>query len=163
MQTRTIRRAQPEEFDAVGALTVRAYVEGGHLDGDEDYTEVLRDASARAEKATLLVAVEGDSVVGTATFAMHGSGWAEAARPGEAELRMLAVVPEHHGSGVGRALLEAVVAEARSYELDRIVLFSQESMTQAQAMYRRSGFYRRPEYDWRPLPEVRLLSFALDL
>lgn len=163
MQTRTIRRARPEEFATVGALTVRAYVEGGHLDGDEDYIAVLRDASARAERATLLVAMESDVVVGTATFAVHGSGWTEAARAGEAELRMLAVAPEHHGRGIGRALLEAVVAEARSRELDRVVLFSQESMTRAQGMYDRSGFVRRPEHDSSPAPGIRLLSFTLDL
>ncbi len=163
MQTRTIRRARPEEFAAAGALTVRAYVAGGHLDGDEDYIAVLRDASARAERATLLVAVEGDSVVGTATFAVHGSGWTEAAEPGEAELRMLAVAPERSGTGVGRALVEAVLADARARGVDRIVLFSQESMTRAQGMYRRSGFVRRPEHDWSPAPGIRLLSFALDL
>ena len=159
----TIRPARPEEYATVGDLTVRSYVEGKHLTGTEDYVEVLRDAAGRAEKATLLVAVDEGSIVGTATMAAHGSGWAEAAEPGEAELRMLAVAPGQGGRGIGQALLEAVIAEARAQGVRRMVLFSQESMTVAQAMYRKRGFHRRPEHDWYPLPHVRLLSFALNL
>lgn len=159
----TIRAARPAEYDAIGELSVRAYVEAGNLSTDIDYTVVLRDAAGRAEKAELLVAVEGDEVQGTVTLVRPGSAYADLARPGELEFRMLAVAPEVAGNGVGRTLVEAVIDRARAEGLQRVVLCVQDQAKPAQRLYQRLGFERRPDRDWSPAADVNLLGFALEL
>lgn len=159
----TIRAVRPEELETVGELTVRAYVDGGHLDGSESYASALRDAADRAESAELLVAVEGDKVLGSVTIARPGERYFEIGEPGEMEFRMLGVVPEAAGQGIGRALVQAVVDRARAEGRRRIVLSTQSSMTTAHRLYRSFGFRRTPERDWSPVPGIDLLTFALDL
>jgi ribosomal protein S18 acetylase RimI-like enzyme len=159
----TIRVARPVEFEVIGEITVRAYVEAGNVPTDIDYGAVLRDAADRAGKAELLVAVAGDEVLGTVTVVQPGGAYAEISRPGELEFRMLAVAPEAAGNGVGQALVEAVIDRARRDGARRVVLCVQDRAEPAQRLYRRLGFEPRPDRDWSPAPGVRLLGFALDL
>jgi hypothetical protein len=42
-------------------------------------------------------------------------------------------------------------------------LDTRTSMREAHRLYRRLGFVRAPEHDWFPAPEIRLLSFVLEL
>jgi ribosomal protein S18 acetylase RimI-like enzyme len=55
-------------------------------------------------------------------------------------LENVAVVPEHHGRGVGRMLLE--LAEHRTAELglDRVRLYTHVTMVENQALYERVGY-----------------------
>lgn len=159
--TLTIRTARPDELDALGELTAQVYVVGGYT--EEGYTPVLRDAAARAETAELLVALDGDTLLGGVTFAVHGTPFAEIARPGECEVRMLAISPEARGRGAGSALMAACVERARGHGSTRLVLCTQPSMTSAHTIYHRMGFVREPERDWSPAPGIELLAYALDL
>jgi ribosomal protein S18 acetylase RimI-like enzyme len=160
----TVRPAEPRDHDAVGALTVRAYVDDGHIPADADYTLHLADAGGRARDAMLLVAVdEDDEPVGTVTFAVAGSRMAELSREGEAEFRMLAVSPRARGRGVGEALVRACLDEARRAGARAVVLSTQPRMTAAHRIYERLGFTRIPERDWSPVPGVDLLAYRLDL
>lgn len=52
----------------------------------------------------------------------------------------LAVVPEHRGKGVGRALLEAVEARALQHGCCRLTLEVQEDNDLARVLYERFGF-----------------------
>lgn len=52
----------------------------------------------------------------------------------------LAVVPEHRGKGVGRALLEGVEARALEHGCCRLTLEVQEDNDPARALYERFGF-----------------------
>jgi GNAT superfamily N-acetyltransferase len=142
---------------------------GGLLDfgADDPYLAVLRDARPRAEHADLLVAVRprgagsGDgAVLGTVTLAVHGGEYADIARPGEGEFRTLAVRPEARGRGVGEALVRACVERTRALGLERLVLSGQHRMYAAHRLYGRLGFVRTPDRDWRPIPDVPLLTFA---
>ncbi|MEV0704251.1 GNAT family N-acetyltransferase [Saccharopolyspora sp. NPDC050389] len=159
----TIRAARPAEYEAIGELSARAYTESGNLSTDIDYTMVLRDAARQAEQAELLVAIEDDEVRGTVTLVRPGSAYADVARPGELEFRMLAVAPEAAGNGVGQALVEAVIDRARADGMERVVLCVRDSVEPAQRLYRRLGFERRPDRDWHPAPDVNLLGYALEL
>ena len=157
-----VREAVPTELDAAGAVVRAAYAAEGHTPAF--YLDVLADARARARDACLAVAVDpSGQVVGSVTFALPGSRWSEVAADGEAEFRMLGVLPAHRGLGVGAALTDWCLDRARGLGLRRVVLCSQPSMTAAHRLYRGRGFVRSPELDWSPAPGLTLLGFSLDL
>ncbi|MEU4891413.1 GNAT family N-acetyltransferase [Streptomyces sp. NPDC044780] len=160
----TIRHARDEELDDIGELTARAYLGDGLLDfGDSDpYLATLRDARRRAAQAELLVAADGasDEVLGAVAFAVHGGAYAELARPGEGEFRMLAVRPESRRRGAAEALVRACLDRGRELGLERIVISSQQSMTTAHRLYGRLGFVRAPERDWAPIADLDLTLWA---
>jgi ribosomal protein S18 acetylase RimI-like enzyme len=163
----TIRAARDGEFETVGELTARAYLDDGLLTyGEEDsYLTVLRDVHRRAAHGEILVAVAADAaeVLGTATFVADAGEYADIARPGEGEFRMLAVRREGRGRGVGEALVRECLSRARTRGLKRMVLSSSPEMTTAHRLYRRLGFARTPTRDWEPFPGLALLTFALEL
>ena len=159
-----IRPAEPDELTMVGELTLAAYVKDGHLDADDDYAAELRAADQRAAQADLVVAATSEGhLLGTVTFVLPGTPWAEVSRPGEAEFRMLAVAPEHRGRGVGSALAHWCVDRAREQGCTAVALSTLTSMTTAHRMYERMGFIRAPERDWWPHPEIKLIVYLLDL
>jgi ribosomal protein S18 acetylase RimI-like enzyme len=159
-----IRPVRPDEYTAVGEVTVNAYVGDELLPADSAYVSRLADAAARAEAAELLVAVdEAGAVLGSVTFVQPGSRYIELARSGEAEIRMLGVSPNLRGQGLGVALVQACVERARACGVVRLRLSTQPNMVQAQGLYQRLGFIRTPELDWSPMPDFELLTYALDL
>jgi len=117
----TIRAVRPEEHEAVGALMVAAYVADGFIDASSPYVARLADTATRAAGAEVLVAVERPPtgpgpgrLVGTVTYCPAGSEWREIARADEGEFRMLAVLPEARGMGIGGALVRACLDRARA-------------------------------------------------
>lgn len=159
-----VRPAAPAELDAVGELTVRAYAADGYLAADDPYVAELRSAHDRAAQAELLVVTgEDGSLLGTVTFTLPGSPWAEISRPGEAEFRMLAVDPDARGRGVGGALAQWCVDRAREKSCAAVALSSLAEMHAAHRIYQRMGFVRAPERDWQPAPGVQLVAYVLDL
>lgn len=160
-----IRPAAPHELAAVGELTVAAYAADGYLEGTDDYSDELGDAARRAELATLLVAVDDTTgrLLGTATFCLAGTPYAEVSASGEAEFRMLAVPNEARGQGVGAALVQACIERARAAGSSAMALCSLEAMTPAHRIYERMGFVRAPERDWEPRPGLTLVAYLLPL
>ncbi|MER7545404.1 GNAT family N-acetyltransferase [Spirillospora sp. NPDC127506] len=156
-----VRVARPEEYELVGDLTVEVYVHGGLVSPESSYVKTLRNAGDRAEKAELLVAEVGGEVAGAVAYCPPDSPYAELAGPGEAELRMLAVLEKARGKGAGRAMVTACVERARAAGLRGLRLSTQRNMRAAQRMYERLGFVRTPERDWAPAPGVDLLTYAL--
>ncbi|MFI5827000.1 GNAT family N-acetyltransferase [Streptomyces sp. NPDC051578] len=163
----SIRRALPAEYETLGDITARAYLDDGLLTYGEDdpYLARLRDVAGRAAAAEVLVAVLGDGrVVGGVTFAAPGSALCDIARADEAEFRMLAVAREGRGRGAGEALVRACVDRARALEgVRRLVLSTTPDMPAAHRIYERLGFVRSPERDWEPVPELGLLTYGLAL
>ena len=160
----TIRRAVPDDFEAVGEITAGAYLAGGHLPEGSTYVQTLLDARRRAEGAELWVAADDDGkLLGTVTFAPPGTAYHEIAEPGEADVRMLAVEPAAQGQGIGEALMRCCVHRARELGLSGLALSTQPSMRAAHRVYERLGFVRAPERDWQPMPGIELLAYRLDL
>jgi GNAT superfamily N-acetyltransferase len=156
-----IRPATAAELTAVGELCVAAYAE--FLADDFHYMATLRNTPVRAAEAELLVAADGDALLGTVTFVPDGGPLGEIATPDEAEFRMLAVDPAARGRGVGLALMQRVVDEAARRGKRAIVCSSLAEMVAAHRIYARVGFRRVPERDWSPVPDVDLLAFARPL
>jgi ribosomal protein S18 acetylase RimI-like enzyme len=159
----TIRPAEPADYVGVGELTASAYLADGFVSPDSFYLDELRDAERRAKEAELLVAVNGQRLIGTVTFCVAGTPYAEISQPGEAEFRALAVDPAGRGRGIGSALVDACVKRAVELGCSRIVLSTQTKMTTAHRIYERAGFVRMQERDWSPVPGVDLIAFSLDL
>ena len=82
--------------------------------------------------------------------------------PGICEMKRLYLRPPLRGRGVGRALAEAVIAEARTIGYARMRLDTVEPvMPNAVAMYRRLGFKEIAPY--RPNPNMGVLYMELEL
>lgn len=163
-----IRPAGPTDYEPLGEITAAAYLNDGLLAfGDEAdwYLAELRNVAGRAETAEVLVATADDHVLGGVTYVHEGAPLAELARPGESEIRMLAVAREARGRGVGQALVQACVDRAAAAGTD-IVLCTQPTMHAAHRIYERLGFTRAPERDRHPVPEspdFTLLTYKLTL
>ena len=143
-----VRRARPDEYEHVGALTIAAYqtLERDHL--EDGYAGQILDVAGRAESTEVLVAVDHDgTIVGACTFVSDPtSPWMEWTNADETELRLLAVDASARGRGVGQALVEACIARARA--LGRpLMLHTTQFMPAASRLYERLGFARLPERD----------------
>jgi GNAT superfamily N-acetyltransferase len=81
---------------------------------------------------------------------------------GTAEMKRLYVVPGARGSGLGRALAEAAVSQARELGFSRVVLDTiADRMELAVALYRSMGF--RPIPPYLPNPTEGALCLELPL
>ncbi len=158
-----IRPIGDDELDALGRLTVDVYtrIVPGLL--PDDYVAELADVQGRAEEGLVLVAVDGEGVLlGGITYVDRPGRWASMERPDQAELRMLVVAPEAQGKGVGAALVQACVDQARLDGKVQVTLHTTEFMPAAQRLYERAGFRRSPANDMMDV-DICLLSYVLDL
>ena len=155
-----IRGALPQEWDAIGELCVDAYSRGsGFPAGTDGYARVLRDVAGRAPHGDVLVAMDDGRIVGTVTVILGGNEWAEVAVDGEIEFRFMAVDPRMWRTGLGRALVEHVLAMADGAAVVCCVIDGNDS---AAELYRSCGFVRDPQRDREPAPGVALRAFRHD-
>lgn len=156
----TIRPARPAEYAELGRLTVEAYRGSDQIAEGSGYEAVLADCASRAADADLLAAVDDTTgaVLGGVTFCLAGSPYAELARDGEAEFRMLAVAPAAQGRGVGAALVRECLARAAAAGAHAVVLCTHDGNGPARRLYERAGFTRDPERDWSPVPGFDLVA-----
>ena len=67
-----------------------------------------------------------------------------------AEIKRMWVAPEARGLGIARRLLEALEDQARGAGMKRLVLDTNRSLLEAQAMYRKAGYRARERYNDNP-------------
>jgi ribosomal protein S18 acetylase RimI-like enzyme len=147
-----VREATSGEHAEAGRVTAEAYREFVRA-GEEDWERYLRriaDVTARAERTTILVAVEDGRVLGSLTLELDGRVQDEGdedqpLRPGEAHIRMLGVDPAARARGVARALMAESEARARAAGKTFMTLNTTRRMKAAQAMYERLGYERAEE------------------
>lgn len=160
----SVRTARPAEHAAIGALMFGVYA-GARLIGDDSgYADELRDTGRRAEHADVLVAVdEAGTLLGSVTFCLPGSPYAELSGEGQAEFRMLAVADAARGRGIGELLVRSCLDRAAALGCHSVVISTQPQMVAAHRLYERLGFSRTPALDWNPSPEIALLAFTKTL
>src|SRR5687768_14057978 len=78
-----------------------------------------------------------------------------------AEMKRLYVPPGARGLGVGRRLVEQVLAEAQAIGYSEVVLDTLPNMTEAQRLYRQFGFRDIEPYRPNPIAGTRYLGKAL--
>ena len=114
--------------------------------------EELPGAYARPRGA-LLLAFEAGRAVGC--VGLRGIG------EGICEMKRLYVKPHYRGRGIGRALAERIVAEARMAGYRRMRLDTIETMSEAIGLYRSMGFAETEPYRHNPICGAVYLELEL--
>jgi putative acetyltransferase len=94
----------------------------------------------------LLLALDGDVPIGCVGMRPFGDGMCE--------MKRLYVRSQYQGHGIGRALADRVITEARHAGYTTMVLDTLPHMTGAIRLYESLGFKRRPAYYDTPLAET---------
>jgi GNAT superfamily N-acetyltransferase len=122
---------RPEFDDAVRALILRGLAEHwGSV--DPSLNQDLVDMAASYAGGRILVALDGDRVVGTGTVIRRDAESAEIVR--------MSIAPEYRRTGLGRRLVEDLVAMARDWGSSRVVLETSAHWTEVVRFYERCGF-----------------------
>jgi GNAT superfamily N-acetyltransferase len=129
----TVRDARDEDSAAIARLLVQL----GYPTATDAVTERMRRLLAAGDR--LVVAEVDGRVVGLAR--LHVSSSLEYDTPA-GQLAALVVDEHHRGSGVGRALVEAMEAEARARGCGVFFLTTAEGRADAHAFYERLGLER---------------------
>ena len=129
----TIRPALDDDLAAVMRIEVASFPTDAWTESAMRQTLELGDS---------LIAERDDAVVGyAAVIAPEGSG--------DADVLTLAVAEEHRGAGIGRALLERLIAIAAERGAGRVFLEVRADNPIAEGLYTARGFRRvgrRPHY-----------------
>jgi putative acetyltransferase len=121
-----------------------------------EFAFALDAAGLSQPEMTFWTAWDGDTLLGFAAL--------KTLEPGHAEVKSMRAAPAARGTGVGRALLLHIIAEARARGLSRLSLETGTAPTHdaAVALYQRNGFIDcGPFADYRPSPHNRFMTLAL--
>jgi GNAT superfamily N-acetyltransferase len=151
-----IREADPpRDLDAVGRLWLEYLTWGNDgLESRYGFRLPVREAvehdlatiaNFQPPDGRLLLAFEGDVAVGTACMRRIG--------PDTVEIKRMYVQPSHRRAGMGRALLDQLIAAARTAGYERIRLDSPDFMTAAHGLYRSRGFVEIGPYSETEIPD----------
>lgn len=139
MQIRPFAKADADAVNAV-ALSAFAQYQGIYQDW-ETLTRSVGSMSSLADHAELIVAEDGDHLVGAVAYCPPGSApRAEFFAPEWPIIRMLVVEPSARGKGVGRQLTDQCIERAQLAGATLISLHTSPAMAVALAMYLKMGF-----------------------
>jgi len=164
----------PEEIDAARAM-FREYAAGLGFDlSFQDFEAelaLLPGEYAPPRGALLLARTDGDAAAGAdapSPAAAPGADFAGCValrplrEPGVCEMKRLFVRPAWRGSGLGRRLAEAILAEGHRLGYTRMRLDTVPAMRSAIGLYESLGFHDIPPYRHNPVPGTRYLEARLD-
>lgn len=160
----TVRPAEAGDAEAMAAIHLQAWQESyGHLLSEKFFADRKARLPERAQQYRAHIAGPNTWVVAEADgelvgLAAGGPG-SDEDRPGETALFMIYALRRVHGTGVGQALLDAVIGREAAY------LWVLEDNPRAQAFYRRNGFVPDGKREllppeWEELPEIRMVRSA---
>jgi ribosomal protein S18 acetylase RimI-like enzyme len=138
-----IRLAEANEQRRIDALAVEAWAvlkDGYSPDQWEWLILRIGRMSKIAEGGDILVAAEGNEILGAVGYVPAGGSDATSFPLDWPVMRMLVVRPSMRGKGIGKALATACVQRARESGAHCVGLHTSPIMTVALPMYRRMGF-----------------------
>lgn len=142
-----IVRATAVHMDGIMEIERRSFPDPWSRGGVEVYLT--------APDGAVFAAVEGERVLGFAIYHVSFE---------EGELFSIAVREDSRGRGVGRALLDRVLGEAKAAGAEKMYLEVRRSNQRARAMYKSAGFsvcgVRRGYYDF-PREDAILMDIEL--
>jgi putative acetyltransferase len=145
-----IRSETPRDFDVVREVNIVAFERHPFSHQTEHLiVEALRAADALELS---LVAEIDDEVVGHIAFSAASIGGTSS---GWFLLGPVAVLPDHQGKGIGRALVETGVDALRSRGARGCVLVGDPGF------YRRFGFRQYPGITWESVPDENVLCLSM--
>ena len=152
-----IRHAETEADLNAARRLFWAYVEG--LDFELDFQDFEAEMAAFPDPyappdGVILLAEVGGEAAGVAALQPLDD-------EGACEMKRLYVEPECRGQGLGRALAEAIIAEARELGYDVVRLDTVASMIPARRLYRSLGFDERDAYYHNPLEDAVYMERTL--
>ncbi len=165
----TLRDAISADQNAIRDVTLSAYQEYAavlHPLHWELYRQSIVATLADVRPAEQIVAEQAGAVVGTvllypaSQFSTPDGVPTTLALP---EIRLLAVIPEARGQGIGGALVQECMRRAQAAGAAAITLHTTDMMQAAMRMYEKMGFVRVPELDSRPVPEVWIKGYRFEL
>ncbi len=151
-----IRQCRGDEDYAAAEGVTRAYMEWLGIDlGYQDVEKELAEFAAMygPPNGLYLLAFCGDQVAGGVGLRLF--------EPFICEMKRLYVYPEFAGRGIGLALCESLITQARILGHHAMRLDTLGHMQPAQALYKRLGFMEIPPYRFSPDPETRYLELNL--
>jgi ribosomal protein S18 acetylase RimI-like enzyme len=143
-----IRAARPDDTPALGRLG--ALLVSAHHDFDakrfiapgpgteHGYGRFLASQIGR-EEAIVLVAADGDVVLGYAYAALEGNDWL-ALRGPAGVIHDIIVEPGHRRAGIATMLLDAILEALTRRGAPRVVLFTATQNAAAQRLFAAAGF-----------------------
>ena len=163
-----IRDARDDERGAMRDVTLAAY---------EEYAALLPESVWAGYRHQLLATLDSEGpverIVAERNGAIMGSvllfppatkAYGSAAVSVDCpEVRLLAVVPEARGEGVGTALMNECAQRARRASATALGLHTMYIMRAAVRMYERMGYVRAPDLDFAPAKGVLVKGYRLDL
>ena len=157
--------AGPADWDEVGRL-IAAYL--GSLDFDIGFQGLdpeLEDPAGSygpPRGAALLARTPDGRAVGFTGVRPFPATGPPTDAGGDAELKRMYVEPAGRGLGLGRALGEAAIDEARRLGYRRLLLDSRVSLVAACALYRSLGFVDVAPYRHNPFADAVFLALDLE-
>lgn len=122
---------------------------------DEELAKLPGDYAA--PRGVLLLARVGQDLAGCCGLRpLDGSDYANAC-----EMKRLYVRAGFRGAGIGRALAEACLDQARQAGYDCLLLDTLDDMESARALYEDLGFAEIPPYYHNPIPGAHYLRVTL--
>ena len=161
-----IRDARADEATRVALLLRSAYQhyqKSMPPDAWRLYLADMMDIRGRLKEAELIVAELEGQLTGTVTLYLRASSDAFEWPAGWAVVRLLGVLPQYLGNGIGSALMDECIRRCRERNIKTIGLHTADIMDVAKGMYERMGFKRIPEFDFHPRPDVVIVAYKLDL
>jgi putative acetyltransferase len=153
-----IRRATTAEDFAIGRTLFREYAASLNVDlcfqSFEHELETLSTMYAHPDGALVLAIASSDGAA-VACVAVRRLDRETC------EMKRLYVRPAARGHGLGRRLVDTLVADARKLGYRRMRLDTLPSMTEARALYASLGFREIPAYTANPAPGVTYLELTL--
>ena len=145
-----IRSETPRDFDVVREVNIVAFE---HHPFSHQTEHLIVEALRAADALELsLVAEIDDEVVGHIAFSAASIGGTSS---GWFLLGPVAVLPDHQGRGIGRALVETGVDALRSRGARGCVLVGDP------VFYRRFGFRQYPGITWESVPDENVLCLSM--